>query len=91
MLCIIITERFCNAKWLEPIVATGQLAMTLYVAHIVTCTQLINLFCQEDKKTLLFSTTNAIIFCVIAVIFSFFWKKRFHRGPLEFVMRWVSK
>lgn len=91
ILSIIITERFCNAKWIEPIVATGQLAMTLYVAHIVICTQLIDVFCLEGKKTLLFSTTNAIIFCVIAVIFSFFWKKRFHRGPLEFVMRWVSK
>jgi uncharacterized membrane protein YeiB len=91
ILSIIITEKFYNTKWIQPFLATGQLAMTLYIAHIVIYTQLIEFFCQKGKKTLLFSTINAIIFCLIAVVFSFFWKRRFHRGPLEFVMRWVSK
>ena len=35
VLCVRIAERFAGARWLAPLVATGQLALTLYVAHVV--------------------------------------------------------
>ena len=35
VLCVRIAERFAGAWWLAPLVATGQLALTLYVAHVV--------------------------------------------------------
>ena len=33
--CIALGERFETATWLKPFIATGQLALTLYVAHVV--------------------------------------------------------
>ena len=30
-----LTEKYPDAKWTKPFIATGQLALTLYVAHLV--------------------------------------------------------
>ena len=30
-----LTQKYPDAKWTGPFIATGQLALTLYVAHLV--------------------------------------------------------
>ena len=31
---LILTEKYPDAKWTKPFIATGQLALTLYIAHL---------------------------------------------------------
>jgi len=90
-LSIMLTERFATARWLGPFVATGQLALTHYVAHVVIGMGLLGVLGLLENQTLFFAVGSAVIFCAGAVLFSFFWRKRFNRGPLEWVMRRVTR
>ena len=84
-----LTEKYPDAKWTRPFVATGRLALTLYVAHLIIGRELLKALGVLDK-TLPFAISSAVIFCICAVIFSYYWSKRFERGPLEWGMRRIT-
>lgn len=84
---IMFTERFPASRWIQPFVATGQLALTLYVAHVVIGMGILEAIGLLEKQTLLFAVSSAIGFYASGVVFSVFWSKRFRRGPLEWMMR----
>ena len=83
-----LTEKYADAKWTKPFIATGQLALTLYIAHLVIVGLLKALGVLD--KTFPFAIGSAVIFCICAVIFSHFWRERFERGPLEWGMRRIT-
>ena len=87
---LILTEKYPDAKWTRPFIATGQLALTLYVAHLAIGMGLSKALEFLESKTLPFAIGSAVIFCICAVIFSHFWRKRFERGPLEWAMRRIT-
>jgi uncharacterized membrane protein YeiB len=89
-LSIVLTERLSGARWLEPFVATGQLALTHYVAHVVVGMGLLETFGLLENQSLTFAVAGAVVFCAGAVLFSFLWQKRFKRGPLEWMIRRVT-
>lgn len=80
-------ERYGEARWMRPFVATGQLALTLYVAHVVLGMGLLEALGRLENQTLPFAVLAASAFCGAGVIFAFLWRRRFRRGPLEAVMR----
>ena len=84
-----LTATYPDAKWPRPFIATGQLALTLYVAHLIIGGGVQKLLEALDK-TLPFAIGSAVIFCICAVIFSYFWRKRFERGPLEWGIRRIT-
>ena len=84
-----LTEKYPDAKWTRPFIATGQLALTLYVVHLIIGRGLLKTLDVLDK-TLPFAIGSAVIFCICAVVFSHFWTKRFARGPLEWGMRRIT-
>lgn len=86
---LMLTEKYPDAKWTKPFIATGRLALTLYVAHLVIGMGLLKALSVLDK-TLPFAIGSAAIFCVCGVIFSHFWTKRFERGPIEWAMRRIT-
>ena len=86
---LILTERFPDAKWIKPFLTTGQLALTLYVIHLIIGEGLLKTLGVLDK-TLPYAIGSAVIFCICALIFSHFWRKRFERGPLEWGMRRIT-
>ncbi|MCB1051932.1 MAG: DUF418 domain-containing protein [Acidobacteria bacterium] len=87
VLCVGLGMRFRDSKWLRPFVATGQLALTLYVAHVVVGMGLLEAANRLKDQSLVFALSAASIFCVISVTFATLWKARFRHGPLEWVMR----
>jgi uncharacterized membrane protein YeiB len=88
ILCVRMAERFAGARWLAALVATGQLALTLYVAHVVIgLAPLEELGLGHGRRSVAFSVAWGAAFCVGAVLFSYLWRRRFARGPLEMVMR----
>lgn len=87
MLCIMITEGYRGSRWVGWLVATGQLALTLYVAHVVIGMGLLETLGRLEKQTLGFAVVAALVFYVIGTAFSVLWTRRFQRGPLEWLMR----
>ena len=87
---LMLTERFPDAKWIKPFIATGQLALTLYVTHLIIGMGLSRVLEFIENETLPVAIGSAVTFCMCAVIFSHFWRKRFERGPVEWVMRRIT-
>ena len=86
---LMLTEKYPDAKWTRPFIATGQLALTLYVVHLIIGRGLLKTLDVLDK-TLPLAIGSAVIFCICAVVFSHFWRKRYDRGPLEWGMRRIT-
>ena len=84
-----LTEKYPDVKWTKPFIATGRLALTLYVAHLVFGKWLLKALDVSDI-IYPFGIESAVIFCICAVIFSHFWTKRFERGPIEWAMRRIT-
>jgi uncharacterized protein len=89
--CVALTERFRASRIWTPLVATGQLALTIYVAHVVIGMGLLEAFGRLKNQSVEAGLTSAVVFCVAATAFARLWRKRFPRGPLEAVMRRFSR
>ncbi len=87
LLCLEITLRRPDAKWIPPLVHTGQLALTLYVAHVVIGMGFLETIGRLENQSLSFAAATGIIFSFLSVVFAHFWRQRYKRGPLEWVMR----
>lgn len=87
---LMLTEKHPDAKWTKPFIATGQLALTLYVLHLAIGMGLSKVLGGLENNAYLFAIGSAVMFCICAVIFSHFWRKRFERGPLEWGIRRIT-
>lgn len=79
--------RHGQAGWLRPLVATGQLALSLYVAHVILGMGTLEAMGRLENQTLPFALLAAAVFCSAGVLFAHLWRRRFDRGPVEAVMR----
>ncbi len=71
-------------------IPTGQLALTLYVAHVILGLGSLEAMGRLHDQSLPFSVACAVGFYALAVAGSYLWRKRFARGPLEAIMRKVA-
>lgn len=81
-LCVITTARFALVRRLTaPIAATGSIALTAYVGHIVVIWAL-------DIDDLPDSAALPVLlgFIAVTMLLALAWKHRFRRGPLEYLM-----
>ena len=85
--CVALGERYASASWLKPLVATGQLALTLYVAHVVIGMGMLEAMGRLTHQTPAFAVGSALVFSTLSVLFAHLWRQRFNRGPLEWIMR----
>ncbi len=87
---IALGERYQDAAWLRPFLATGQLALTLYVAHVILGMGILEAMGRLENQTLPFALFASVVFCLAGVIFAHIWRRQFKRGPLEAVMRTLT-
>ena len=83
------SEKFSQSninKWLYQ---TGQLSLTLYVAHVIIGMGLLESLGRLNNQTIDFSLFSALLFCIFGVGLSVIWLKYFKIGPLEWVLRKV--
>jgi uncharacterized membrane protein YeiB len=85
LVCVELGET--GARGLQPLVVTGQLALTLYVAHVVLGMGLLESAGRLEHQSLAFALASAVLFYAASVGFAVLWRRRFDRGPLEWVMR----
>jgi len=88
---VALGERCRDSAWLRPLIATGQLALTLYVAHVLIGMGTLEVTGRLYDQTLPFSLLASFVFCVGSVAFASLWRSRFERGPLEAIMRFLTE
>jgi uncharacterized membrane protein YeiB len=75
---LLLTDRLPWATW--PLVATGQLALTVYVGHLL----LLDAFPELLKReTVPDAALTVGVFMLLAVATSTLWRSLLPRGPLE--------
>ncbi|MCE3602023.1 DUF418 domain-containing protein [Massilia sp. P8910] len=85
--CVWIGERWRSARPLAPLVHTGQLALTLYIAHVVIGMGVLEALGLLEGRTLAFAVASALLFSAGAVLCAHLWRRRFALGPVEWLMR----
>lgn len=86
-LCVRLSQRFGHLRLHRALVATGQLSLTIYVAHVVLGMGILDIFGRLENRSLGFAVTSAVAFFALSVAYSDKWRKHFSRGPLEWAMR----
>ncbi len=74
----------------EPLVSTGQLALTIYLAHVFIGMGILDAVDRLEDQTLAWAVIMSFTFSAVAIAFSWAWRRRYQRGPLEWVMRRVA-
>jgi uncharacterized membrane protein YeiB len=75
------------SRYWQPLVATGQMALTWYFAHILLGLGAIGALGFESSQPLLVAAGCGAGFIAVAVVVSWLWKLAFRHGPLEWVIR----
>lgn len=91
--CILIGKKFENSKIIDALNKTGQLALTFYVAHVVIGMGVVDAINSEKMGlySVEFSAGYAIVFSLFCVLFAVIWLKFKKNGPLEWVLRKLTK
>lgn len=89
---VALGERYEDAAWIRPFVRTGQLSLTLYVAHVVLGMSVLEAVgWMGTAQTLPRALFAAAAFSVVGVVFSYLWLARYKLGPLEAIMRKLTE
>ncbi|WP_419810464.1 DUF418 domain-containing protein [Bacterioplanoides sp.] len=89
--CLVLTTRFPNARIIQWLASTGQLALTLYVAHVLLGMGTLEAIGQLYNQTIEFALFSAAVFSVSGIAFSVIWLRYFRQGPLEWLFRYLSR
>jgi uncharacterized membrane protein YeiB len=88
-ICVWAASRYPGPAW-RPLSATGQMALTWYVAHIVIGLGALEALGVAGTKSLLVSAGYGLLFFAAAVLLSWAFKRVTRHGPLEWFMRRVA-
>ena len=72
------------------LVATGQLSLTIYLAHVIVGMGVLETMGRLDHQTIEFAILSAGVCCVVSVAFAFVWRRMLSRGPFEALMRLIA-
>ena len=86
-LAVALAERFPRFPGRRALVATGQLALTIYVAHVLLGMGALEAVGRLENQTLPFALASAVVFYAAAIILSTLWTRHFGPGPLEGLLR----
>ncbi|MBK3494723.1 DUF418 domain-containing protein [Viridibacillus sp. YIM B01967] len=86
-----ITERYTKSKLVTSIIASGQMTLTHYIAHILIGVSFLEWICQAEHPSLFVIYGYCILFYILCIVFSTLWKQKFSRGPVEWLMRNLTK
>jgi len=89
--CLYLSERFSARKITKYLYQTGQLSLTLYLAHIIVGMGFLESIGRLENQSIDFALLSAFIFCAGSIAFSVVWLKFFNVGPLEWVFRKMVK
>jgi uncharacterized membrane protein YeiB len=74
----------------DPLTATGQLSLTIYLAHVIVGMGILETMGRLEYQTIEFAFICAVICCVLSCAFAYVWRMAFARGPFEALMRKIT-
>ncbi|WP_394692604.1 DUF418 domain-containing protein [Hyphobacterium sp.] len=83
MLCASDARR----KFVQPVIYAGQMALTLYLAHVFIGVTGIEWFLPREMESIFWLYGIVIAFFIASVIFATIWRRYHTRGPVEWAMR----
>ncbi len=88
-ICIIIGKTFQSNRIVIALSNTGKLALTFYIAHVIIGMGVIEMIhpTKIGSLSIEFTTTYALLFSALSIIFASFWMRHFKLGPVEWIMR----
>lgn len=90
MCCLHISEYFYKSRLVIWLQQTGQLSLTLYVAHVIIGMGTLEAIGRLENQTIGFALLSSVIFCISGIVFSVWWLKIFKMGPLERLFRKIA-
>lgn len=89
---IYFSNKLSHTLFVKQMVSTGQLALSNYFFHVIIGMLAIELIFGklEYAFSIEFTFIYAVIFSILLILFSHFWRKKFARGPLELLMRKIT-
>lgn len=84
-------ERFPNHFLVKLLVPMGRMAFTHYIAHVVIGMGILGALRRLDHQSLAFALGSGAIFMLGAVSFSYWWASKFQLGPLECIIRRITR
>jgi uncharacterized membrane protein YeiB len=88
--CLLLSQWFEKQLLVQALVATGQLAFTWYIGHIVIGLGTVLVLGLESQWPLWVGLVTGLWFFVAAAALSRLYKRWFRHGPLEWLMRTVA-
>lgn len=97
--CIYLGDKFQRSKITEILVKTGQMTLTHYVTHMTIGVLILGIITQktytgfpilENPISQNYILLYAVLFFILSMLFSYFWSKKFRKGPIESLMRKIS-
>jgi uncharacterized protein len=98
-ICIFLGRQFSKSKWINLLANTGQMTLSHYVIHMTIGVLILGRLTHktytgfpQSKNPVapLYLLGYAILFFIISILFSYLWRKKFKKGPLETIMRKIS-
>ncbi|MCV6626684.1 MAG: DUF418 domain-containing protein [Cellvibrionaceae bacterium] len=90
---VIIGFSLMAAKWLADsgllalVAPAGRQTLSLYIAHIMLGMGVLEELGLLGARTIVEAVSAAMVFCLLATVFAYYWSKAFKRGPIEMLMR----
>ena len=89
-LSIELQERWPNLWICRSLIATGQLALSHYVIHVVLGMGILEAMGRLEGQSFVFAVQSALVWCGVTVGLSVAWRAYFRRGPFELLLRSVD-
>jgi uncharacterized membrane protein YeiB len=91
VLCIRISELLHRSRVISVLTDTGRLALSIYIAHIVLSIGIIEVLAYSVDQAPVSIIIMTVVFCLFSMLFAHYWLKYFSHGPIELVMRKLTR
>jgi uncharacterized protein len=88
--CLYFSDKYRESKINVWLCHTGQMSMTLYVAHVMVGMGALDGMNRLNNQDIGFSLLSSLIFCASGACFSVLYLKHFRFGPIEWLFRKMS-
>lgn len=88
--CLAVSERLASPRLIFCLSKTGQLSLSLYVAHVVVGMGILEALGYLENQSIEVSLFSAMVFCLTGSLFSVLWLRHFNTGPLEALFKKLS-
>jgi uncharacterized membrane protein YeiB len=82
-----VVDKSGRAPLTQAIINTGQLSLSHYIGHIIIGLGFLEAVGYLENGSLPFAISYGIAYFMIAILFSYVWRKWNKRGPVELMMR----